>query len=699
MVSGSTGVNDSVGATGIAEIGPLPEYRRRIGLNLLKPDQDQLRAVKRMQDLCEDLLDYKPPEIKMLPGSPLSFAGYLMTGANGGPPLLSPNAWAGKSLIPILIDGMEPDFIGPRGLWIHGEVGTGKTLVMDLFYETLPTPHKRRIHFHHFMQSVYAKINDFHHIDSSTPARFAYSSTTSNTNTNTNVTAAVARELVRTSWCWCFDEFQVTDVGTASVMRMVFAEMFRLGAVVVATSNRKPEDLYRGGFKREMYGPFIDLIKDRCDEFHMRSDIDYRNVMLQESKLKQDTVYYKLDTDKNIQAFIQRVSDLFYGKPVKQESFTVYGREVTVPKAADRVAMFTFEQLCGNNDTKPMGPADYLELCRRYHTIILQSVPVMGLAQKNEARRLITFIDAAYENKVQLIISADDDPENLFVTAPQVSTKDPSSSSSSTKTDWEDDPNESADAVMHREMMGDLLGGISFIETTNPSSSPTANSLAITKLAIFTGEDERFAFRRAVSRIQEMRSEIYQSLEHKPVPLDWSGLVGLRNTPGAIHDRVVGPVATQRGDSENLIDDADGLKEQQGGKRKLLAVAGADAPRGFIPPNLDHESRTRAFNDDFAEEAGFLNYLETHKRLEERGKIFGTAPTTSQSGEGVLEGPILVGVTEGDGNKIEKGKGTPKFRDTHFWGVGAWGSRAGKWGEGVRAFWTNMGDVDEKKKK
>ena len=191
---------------------------------------------------------------------------------DGQTPLLNPNAFAGASLIPILVDGEEPDFIGPRGLWIHGEVGTGKTFIMDLFFNSIPVKSKKRIHFHHFMHSVHSKINDWHRLNPMSAARQS---------SKGHVTALVARELMREAWLICFDEFQVTDVATAVLMRQLFAHMFRMGAVIVATSNRIPDELYRGGWQKNIYGPFVELIKDRCEIYDMRSKQDYRDVIAQ----------------------------------------------------------------------------------------------------------------------------------------------------------------------------------------------------------------------------------------------------------------------------------------------------------------------------------------------------------------------------------------------------------------------------------
>ncbi|KAJ1550239.1 Lactation elevated protein 1, partial [Cladochytrium tenue] len=160
---------------------------------------------------------------------------------------------------------------------------TGKTQALDLFYSTLPVRHKRRVHFHQFVHSAFVKLADWGRLDAASVGRRAgeLAAASAPASTTTPATAAVAREFAREAAVWCFDEFQVTDVATATVLRQVFAEMFRLGAVMVATSNRQPDELYQGGWQPSIYRPFVDLLKDRCEAFHLRSETDYRTVMQQ----------------------------------------------------------------------------------------------------------------------------------------------------------------------------------------------------------------------------------------------------------------------------------------------------------------------------------------------------------------------------------------------------------------------------------
>ena len=305
----------------------------------------------------------------------------------------------------------------------------------------------------------------------------------------------------------------------------------------------------------------------------MRSGKDYREVMLDENKpLAGREAFYSLNNKDSAARFINRVTRLFYGENVEKQSFFIYGRTVTIPKAANGKAIFTFEELCGNNDNNPFGPADYLELCRRYHTIVVQSIPILGLAQKNEARRLITFIDAVYENKGQVIISSDaDGPEGLFVISKALKTGE--------RVDEEEEEQMlTKDEAMHREMLGDLYGGM--IKTNGEGKG----SLEFVKVAIFTGEEERFAFKRAVSRLREMSSDIYRKTKHRPVPLDWSGLKGVRGTPGATEGGAIVE------DSEKVASNTT-LAEEIEEDFKAFAIVGADAPRGLPYGPADKTSK------------------------------------------------------------------------------------------------------------
>ncbi|KAJ3094446.1 hypothetical protein HDU97_008043 [Phlyctochytrium planicorne] len=664
---------DNDGST-FAEIGPLPEYQRRIAMGLLKPDQEQFQAVVRLQKLCEDLLDYEPPAIKALPGKPLWQRGFKLLGKDGGAPKTKENSFAGSSMIPLWMDSDDsPEFVGPRGLWIHGEVGTGKTLLLDLFHSTFPTSRKLRTHFHPFLSSLLVKLNDFNSLHPTSPAKLS----------TPHPTMSVARDIILTPtpsspiWLISFDEFQVTDVASAVILRQVLSHMFGMGCVMVVTSNRAPEELYQGGFQRSVYGPFVDLIRDRCEVLRVRGKRDYR-VLLADEKPAAATeeMYFNLSDGEAIGRYMERVMKLFQNQERKKQFFEVYGRKVIVPAATqDGKAIFRFDQLCGSNEN-PLGPVDYLELCSRYHTILVQTVPVMGMAMKNEARRFITFLDAAYENRTKVIMSADDTPENLFVMEPPKPTEtdsaDPTTSASSPATPPQpQQQEESPDAVMHREMLGDLLGGFEVIR--NPTS-PTG--FDVRRLAILSGSDERFAFRRAVSRIKEMGSEVYLKTPHAPWKVDWRGLETVKGVEGA--DDVGVKLETEK--AKEGVDQPKLTKPLETQVvTEPVAVIGSDHPRGLRVAEMGAE----AYGDDFGEEAGYRGMVV---RMNQR------LASNSTDGHGGK-----TGIVETLRKRFETS--TPKIQETHFWGAVPWSKKeekAGRVGERRNvAFWSNMHEKGE----
>lgn len=277
----------------------------------------------------------------------------------------------------------------PRGVYLWGGVGRGKSMLMDTFYASLPVgTAKRRVHFHEFM----IETHDFLH-----KARQEQDSGASILRFAKKV-AAEARVL-------CFDEFHVTDVADAMILGRLFTSIFRHGTTMVATSNWPPEKLYEGGLQRELFLPFIALVKERLAIVEVDGGIDYRLQCLTDTG-----VYFSPLGPVSRRRADEVFSRLADGAHPYPETLTVKGRTIEVPAVARGVARFTFSQLC----ERPLGAEDYLMIARNYHTVFLEGVPRLKYDRRNEAKRLMTLIDALYDQRTKLVVTADARPDELY---------------------------------------------------------------------------------------------------------------------------------------------------------------------------------------------------------------------------------------------------------------------------------------------
>lgn len=278
----------------------------------------------------------------------------------------------------------------PKGLYIYGGVGRGKSMLMDLFYHQLPKHiPKRRIHFHEFM----IEVHDFLHKERGKKVD--------------NILPNFAKHLAKTTSILCFDEFQVTDVADAMILGRLFQALFEQGIIIVLTSNRPPDDLYKGGLQRDKFLPFVSFIKQHMDVLHLDSATDYRKMDI--SAFENTRYFTPLGSNAKQWAnhMFLKLSD---NAPAESAVLHVKGRDIPVSAAANGVARFTFSELC----ERPHGAEDYLKIARTYPTIILESIPVMNYDRRNEAKRLMTLIDAFYDEKINLYITAETSPEKLY---------------------------------------------------------------------------------------------------------------------------------------------------------------------------------------------------------------------------------------------------------------------------------------------
>jgi cell division protein ZapE len=334
-------------------VEPLGLFRARLTAGELVADPYQERAARRLQQLWEELKAFRPGNQKGL----LARWGFA-----------------------------KPAPRPPKGLYIHGRVGRGKSMLMDAFFSTLSGEKKKRVHFFAFMADVHARIH----------ARRAEKG---------DPIGPVAQDIASETTVLCFDEFHVVDIADAMILGRLFAALFAAGVVVVATSNRAPDRLYEGGLQRERFLPFIALLKERLDIIELDGPRDYRL-----ARFKGRRVYFTPPDAKSAHALAQAFGDLTDNAPPARDTVTVLGREIEVPRAAKNVAWFRFDELCA----RPLGPNDYLALIARYHTFIVEGIPRLDAEHRNEAKRFNIFVDALYDAHGNIVCSAEAPPQDLY---------------------------------------------------------------------------------------------------------------------------------------------------------------------------------------------------------------------------------------------------------------------------------------------
>ena len=279
------------------------------------------------------------------------------------------------------------------GLYVHGGVGRGKTMLMDLFFETVPVRRKRRVHFNAFMADAHDRIQ-----------KHRLARKNGETKEDDPI-PPVAKALADEAWILCFDEFSVTDIADAMILSRLFSALFANGVVLVATSNVAPDDLYRDGLNRQLFQPFIGLLKKHARVMTLDSPTDYRM-----EKLNRVPVYLTPlsdETDRRMDEAWETETDGGMGAP---ETLTVKGRHVAVPLASGRSARFSFAELCD----APLGARDYLAIAERFDTIFIDRVPLLDQSRRNPTKRFILLVDTLYDNRMRAVISAEASPEKLY---------------------------------------------------------------------------------------------------------------------------------------------------------------------------------------------------------------------------------------------------------------------------------------------
>lgn len=331
--------------------GVLSRYQGRIERGEIEPDPAQGEAARRLDVLSRDLTRWGGP--------PRGLLGRLR-GSRGA---------------------------APRGLYVHGAVGRGKTMLMDLFFDATDFHPKQRSHFHEFMADVHDRIGRARKADPGDPIPI------------------VAAEVAAEAQLLCFDELHVTDIADAMILGRLFKALFEREVVVVATSNSEPHDLYRHGLNRQLFLPFIDLIEARMEVLELKSAKDFRL-----DKLAGRQLYFSPADRAARQAMNDLWERLIGHHELMPVTLDVKGRKLAVPRAAMGVARFEFAELCD----RPLGAVDYLQIAHHFHTVMIDDIPILTPDRRDVARRFINLVDMLYDNRVCLIASADAEPDALY---------------------------------------------------------------------------------------------------------------------------------------------------------------------------------------------------------------------------------------------------------------------------------------------
>ena len=295
-----------------------------------------------------------------------------------------------------LFASRKPETVSaPKGLYLLGGVGRGKTMLMDMFFELSPVKRKRRAHFHEFMADVHDRIHKHRQKLKAGETKQA------------DPVPPVAASLIEEARLLCFDEFSVTDIADAMILSRLFGELFQRGCILVATSNVEPDNLYKDGLNRGLFLPFVDLLKRYVEIVPLDALTDYR--LEKDSGLPVFRHPLGPEADMAMDAAWRRETA---GKAVSAATISFRGRSIAVPKAAGRVARFSFAELC----ERPLGAADYLEILSHYDTLFVDHVPLLGAEKRNETKRFINLIDTIYDHRARLFASVAAAPEGLLVT-------------------------------------------------------------------------------------------------------------------------------------------------------------------------------------------------------------------------------------------------------------------------------------------
>lgn len=519
----------------IAVTDPYVIYKYQVNSGQIDSDPCQLALIKKLSVLSEKLQNYEPDltkvkinrlvrELEIRYNKQQCDERGLLFGYTVGWYRERENSKLRTQLVEVLNDydeltSSEMKDI-PKGLLINGEVGCGKTMLMDLFADSLPVNQKWRVHWSVFIQYVMREIENV-----STRKRDNFNQVNHPLLKYENefVLFEVAARMIEKFHILILDEFMLPDIAAAKIINILFVYYFKLGGVLIASSNRLPEELYSGSVNKSTMGSFEKILRARCEVWDMQSNKDYRTELKEDDICEEEWLVLQTDIDaeKNWRNLLSK-----YLKPDSCENnvraFMSYGREVIIPKLSKdhKVAYFDFKDIVRDS---AYGPGDFISIATKYPVIIIDNVPILSVKMKNHARRLITFIDAIYDSKCKLIINLETEAHKLFF--PDIIDNSPTRFKC---TPLEDGPNPNClndkqrEEITHTQDIQDIE---MFAKTEMDLANPYRPNFAtyeetnkdynvnkgnedlnknFTDMKKFTGEDEMFAYKRAVSRINEM---------------------------------------------------------------------------------------------------------------------------------------------------------------------------------------------------
>lgn len=485
-------------------ITPLELYNQRVAENKLRDDPYQRKIITSLSKLHEKLTSYTPPKVITPSISDL-------TPKIGIAKIFS--SFLGKTSIKnnspssLLVDEQTLLTVSNevRGIYLYGDVGCGKTMLMDLFYDTIPENlPKKRLHFHQFMQNLHKRSHQL---------KMQHNNNNNNNTTKSggggrqhndiDVIPLLASEIAQTSTILCFDEFQVTDVADAMLLRrlMMLLLLPQFGVILFATSNRAPDDLYLNGIQRVSFIPCIKLIKRQCHVIYLNSPTDYRKIPKPISSvyyfpkpgLKWDLKINKNNCIKHIESWYEyfNANNVKSDERLTNYKVEVWGRQLNVPICSPHyVAQFTFHELCGT----PMAAGDYLALAQSFQSFIITDIPYLSIDVRDQVRRFITFLDAIYDNHGRIAVTSANSFKDLFVEPENIEKDNYYELHQKKKEQIETDPSSSSKEEEEEEKEEDdeLVIKHGF------------DKLIARKAKMFVNDEERFAFARALSRLSQM---------------------------------------------------------------------------------------------------------------------------------------------------------------------------------------------------